>query len=229
MNPFDFFDKIFYINLESRPERRATVEKLFNKYSIKAERFPAIQLSPEQNEDLRQDGCYFRGDERPEHARFTKSCSLSHLSVTLRAKLMGYKNVLIFEDDVVFREDILKKLSLALEDLKKQEKWDMFYIGCNPLRYKKVTDNLGLSKGALAAHAYAINSHFYDTILNIPFKSLPSTDMYYHNLGLDDNNRIFMALENLAWQSPGYSTLEETNVDYFPSIQARYDLNMIVE
>lgn len=226
MNPFDFFDKIFYINLDSRPERKLAVEELFSKYGIKAERFPAIQLTPEQNENLRQDGCYFRGDERPEHARFTKSCALSHLSVIFRAKLMGYKNVLVFEDDVVFREDILEELSLALEDLKKQERWDMFYIGCNPLKYKKVTDHLGMSKGALAAHAYAVNNHFYDAVLKIPFRQLPSADMYYHNLGVVESNRVYMAMQNLAWQAPSYSTLEETNVDYFPSIQARYDHNM---
>lgn len=226
MNPFNFFDKIFYINLDSRPERREVVEELFKKYNIKAERFSAIQLTPEQNENLRQDGCFFRGDERPEHARFTKSCTLSHLSIIFRAKLMRYKNVLIFEDDVVFREDILEQLSLTLEDLQKQEKWDMFYIGCNPLQYQQVTDNLGRSKGALTAHAYAVNSNFYDTVLNIPFKHLPSTDLYYHNLALNEQNKIYMALQNLAWQAPSYSTLEETYVDYLPSIQARYDHNM---
>ena len=227
MNPFDYFDKIFYINLDSRPERREQMESLFSKYGIKAERFSAIQLSPEQNEDLRQDGCFFRGDERPEHARFTKSCTLSHLSVILRAKLMGYKNVLVFEDDLVFREDILEELTRSIEDLQKQEKWDMFYIGCNPLSYRKVTEHLGESLGALAAHAYAVNKHFYDTVLNIPFKQLPSTDMFYHTLGVNPNYKVYMALQNLAWQAPTYSTLEETHVDYFPSIQARYDNNMI--
>lgn len=228
-SPFDFFDKIFYINTDSRTDRRQEVEALFKKYRIKAERFPAITLTPEQNENLKKDGCYFRGDERPEHARFTKSCTLSHLSVILRAKLMNYKNVLIFEDDVIFREDILEELTKAIEDLKTMERWDMFYIGCNPLSYKKVTDNLGQSLGALAAHAYAVNNHFYNTILNIPFKQLPSTDVYYHHLGVDPNNKIYMALQNLAWQSAGYSNLEEMQVDYYPSIQARYDHNMITE
>ena len=32
MNPFDYFDKIFYINLDSRPERKEAMEALFNKY-----------------------------------------------------------------------------------------------------------------------------------------------------------------------------------------------------
>jgi len=229
MNPFNFFDKIFYINLDSRPNRREQTEEVFKKYNITAERFPAIQLSPEQNEALKADGCFFIGDERPEHARFTKSCTLSHLSVVLRAKLMRYSNVLIFEDDITFREDVIEELSKALEDLKQQERWDMFYIGCNPLRYKKITDHLGQSLGAHTSHAYAVNEHFYDTILSIPYKDLPSIDSNYRNLAFNEDNRILMCMQNLAHQAPGYSTLEETDVDYFPSIQYRYDSNMIEE
>jgi GR25 family glycosyltransferase involved in LPS biosynthesis len=228
MNPFDFFDKIFYINLEDRMDRRDHIEKLLSKFDIKAERFPAITLSPEQNENIRQDGCFFRNDERPEHARFTKSCTLSHLSVVFRAKLMGYNNVLILEDDAVFHDTIVENLIKTIEDLKTMERWDMFYIGCNPLKYQKVTDNLGRSLGALSAHAYAVNNHFYDKILSIPFKHMPSTDLYYHDLALSPQNNIYMAIKNLAWQMPSYSTLEETEVDYYPSIQARYDNNMIV-
>jgi GR25 family glycosyltransferase involved in LPS biosynthesis len=228
MNPFDFFDKIFYINLEERTDRKDHIEKLFSKFGIKAERFPAITLSPEQNESIKQDGCFFRNDERPEHARFTKSCALSHINVVLRAKLMQYKNVLIFEDDVTLHDDIIEELSKTIEDLKIRERWDMFYIGCNPLIYQKVTDNLGRSLGALSAHAYAVNNHFYDKILKIPFKHIPVIDICYHDLALDHQNNLYMCNKNLAWQIPGYSTLEETQVDYYPSVQARYDNNMIL-
>lgn len=225
-NPFDFFDKIYYINMDSRTDRKEKVEALFKKYRIKAERFPAITLSEEQNRHLIDDGCTFRGDERPVHALYTKSCALSHLSVILRAKLMGYKNVLVFEDDVEFHEDIIQELTLALEDLKKQEAWDMFYIGCNPLSYKKLTDHLAKSISSLAAHAYAVNNHFYDELLNIPFKRVPCIDLNYSTLAADLSKNIFMALKNLAWQSAGYSTLEETDVDYLPTIQVRYEHNL---
>ena len=109
--------------------------------------------------------------------------------------------------------------------LKQQEKWDMFYVGCNPLRYKKVTDHLGQSLGSLAAHAYVINGHFYDKVLEMNFKSTPCIDMWYH--GLSFNNNIYMSMENLAWQSVGYSNLEGHEVDYLPSIQSRYESNII--
>jgi GR25 family glycosyltransferase involved in LPS biosynthesis len=225
-NPFDFFDKIYYINMDSRTDRKEKIEALFRKYRIKAERFPAITLTEEQNQHLINDGCIFREEERPMHALYTKSCALSHLNVVLRAKLMNYKNVLIFEDDVDFHENIIEELLLTLEDLKKQESWDMFYIGCNPFTYKKVTEHLARSTFSLTAHAYAINSHFYDKALSIPFKLVPCIDMHYGALSRDTNSNVFMAIKNLAWQSASYSTLEEAEVDYLPSIQARYDHNL---
>jgi hypothetical protein len=226
-NPFNFFDKIFYINLDDRPERKLHIENELEKYGIVAERFPAIQLTQEQNEILKSEGCMFKKDERPEYSRFAKSCALSHLHIILRSKLMGYKNVLILEDDVIFREDILEELKKSLDDLEKESRWDMFYIGCNPFLYEKVTDNLSISLGAYAAHAYAVNSHFYDTILNIPFRILPIIDVYYYNLSTNPLYKLYMSPHNLAWQIPSYSTLEEMDVDYYPIIEERYNLNGI--
>jgi len=52
MNPFDFFDKIYYINLDSRIDRREKMEEQLNKLGITAERFPAITLTEEQNNHL---------------------------------------------------------------------------------------------------------------------------------------------------------------------------------
>jgi GR25 family glycosyltransferase involved in LPS biosynthesis len=227
-NPFEFFDKIFFINLDDRPERRINVESQLKKYNIVAERFPAVQLTLEENEILKNEGCVFNSDDRPEYSRFAKSCALSHLHIILRSKLMNYKNVLILEDDVVFSDTILKNLHKTLIDLQSQPKWDMFYLGCNPFGYKKITDNLSISFGAYAAHAYAVNNHFYDTILKIPFKVLPVIDVYYYNLATNPLYKIFMSTENLAWQTPGYSTIEEKTVNYYPIIKKSYKLNIII-
>lgn len=224
-NPFNFFDKIFYINLDSRPERRLHIEHELKKYNIVAERFPAIQLTKDQNEILKKEGCTFKNDERPEYSRFAKSCALSHLHIILRSKIMGYKNVLILEDDIIFHNDIIEKLGKSIEDLKKELKWDMFYIGCNPFAYNKITENLSLSLGSYAAHAYAVNSHFYDTILNIPFKVLPIIDVYYYNLSTNPLYKLYMATSNLAWQRPDYSTIEEEYVNYQSWINHKYNIN----
>jgi GR25 family glycosyltransferase involved in LPS biosynthesis len=226
-NPFDFFDKIFYINLDSRPERDLKMQELFKKHKINAERFSAIQLSNEENEILKQEGCLFKSDERPDYSRFAKSCALSHLNIILRAKLMDYENVLIFEDDVFFKEDIMNELQKSIKDLELQPKWDMFYIGCNPFAYENVTENLALSLGAYSAHAYAVNRNFYDTVLKMPFKVLPIIDVYYLNLATNPLNKIFMCSKNLACQAPSYSTIEQMQVDYLPIIEERYKRNII--
>lgn len=226
-NPFNFFDKVFFINLDSRPERRLHIEHELKKYDIVAERFPAIQLSEEQNEILKKEGCTFNNDVRPEYSRFAKSCALSHLHVILRSKIMGYKNVLILEDDIIFSDDIIEKLEKTIEDLKKESRWDMFYIGCSPFASNKITENLSLSLGSYAAHAYAVNGHFYDTILNIPFKVLPIIDVYYYNLSTNPLYKLYMASSNLAWQRPDYSTLEGECLDYTVWTNHKYKMNVI--
>jgi GR25 family glycosyltransferase involved in LPS biosynthesis len=67
-NPFNFFDKIFYINLDSRTDRREFMEEQFKKFNIDAERFSAISLTKEQNDDLVRRGCNFYDDPRPNYA-----------------------------------------------------------------------------------------------------------------------------------------------------------------
>ena len=52
-NPFNFFDKIFYINLDSRTDRREFMEEQFKKFNIDAERFSAISLTKEQIETMK--------------------------------------------------------------------------------------------------------------------------------------------------------------------------------
>jgi GR25 family glycosyltransferase involved in LPS biosynthesis len=227
-NPFNFFDKIFYINLDSRVDRRELMEEQLNNLNINAERFSAINLTKEQNDDMLKRGCNFYDVQRPEYAPRIKSCTISHLSVLLRSKMMDYNNVLILEDDALFEENILEDLNKCTEELKNIE-WDIFYLGCNPLEYFKETDNLGRIIRTTTNHAYAINKSYYDKILiNSNFyKRYPCNDGYYGNLGLDKKNKIYMSLKNLVTQRENYSNIENTNVNYILSISNNYKFNMV--
>ena len=77
----EYLDKIFYINLDKRLDRRQGIEnELFNQMQFsreKVERFPAIQLG--------QIGCI-----------------QSHIGVFKLAKERHYRNILILEDDFQF-------------------------------------------------------------------------------------------------------------------------------
>ena len=83
-------DKIVYINLEKREDRRKEIENELHNYNIDGERFEGIYEKP---------------------PRGILGCLKSHLSVLKMAKDKDYKNVLIFEDDFYFveEENLVKK------------------------------------------------------------------------------------------------------------------------
>jgi len=227
-NPFDFFDKIFYINLDSRTDRRKLMEDQFKKFNIKAERFPAVNLTKEDNQDLIDRGCVFYDYERPDYAPRIKSCTLSHLTILFRSKIMGYKNVLIFEDDAVIEDNIYEELSKCLEDLNKVD-WGIFYLGCNPFEYYKETENLGKVKRASTAHCLSINSTFYDELLNDVtfFRTYPCIDGYYGHLGNKEDGKIYMSLKNLVYQRGDFSNIEGHEVNYKLLIDNNYKSNIV--
>jgi glycosyl transferase family 25 len=86
-------DKIFYINLEKRKDRREEIEKELDTFGLNYERFEAIETP----------GFGILG------------CGISHLSVLKLAKERKYKNILILEDDFTFivsKEEFEKSLNL---------------------------------------------------------------------------------------------------------------------
>jgi glycosyl transferase family 25 len=85
----EHIDKIIYINMDARTDRRAELEAEFARLGIpndKIMRFPASSYN----------GCPNTG------------CLVSHANVIHLAYEMGYRNVLVLEDDFRFIEDATK-------------------------------------------------------------------------------------------------------------------------
>ena len=85
----EHIDKIIYINMDARTDRRAELEAEFARLGIpndKIMRFPASSYN----------GCPNTG------------CLVSHANVIHLAYEMGYQNVLVLEDDFRFIEDAAK-------------------------------------------------------------------------------------------------------------------------
>ncbi len=76
----NYIDKIIYINLSKRDDRREQIENELNNFQLNYERFEAIST--------------------PDFGIY--GCGLSHLSVLKMAKDRNYKNILILEDDFQF-------------------------------------------------------------------------------------------------------------------------------
>lgn len=228
-NPFDFFDKIYYINPDENFNRKIELEKEFSKYNILAERLPGVKLSMDQSETITRNGG-IECDRLPERLPYlaaVRSVTLSHLNAISLAKYQKFKNVLVFEDDVVFSDNILEDLSNCLEDLKDRE-WDIFFLGCNPVEdFYQVTNHISKPNGLYMVHAYAVNHTFYDKLLDFDFSYFFVFDQHTFALARDKQNNIFISNKNLVSQKPGFSGAEGHYVDYNLAVEHNYKTKFI--
>ena len=136
---WEFVDKVVYINLDHREDRRKIMQSFFDEAQIPAEkihRFSGIK-----------------------HKVGIVGCAQGHIGILKMAKANNWKRVLILEDDlqwVNFEENYNK-----LELLVTTTKWDVcmlggFYIDTDPPKIM----------ASFCTNAYIVSSHYYDTLLN---------------------------------------------------------------
>ena len=132
-----FFDKIYCINLDDRPDRWRYVHDHLVKFGLKnkIERFSAIDVrkDPElkKHEKLLQDNFSLLA---------MCGCMLSHRKIIEYAKQAGLKNVLVLEDDIKILESNVGSIRKSLNQLVKLD-WDIFYLGATYLFTLKISLN----------------------------------------------------------------------------------------
>ena len=216
-NPFDYFDKIFCINLDNRKDRW---EKCLNKFSLlgikdKVERFSAINLSHLTDIDPKTRG--------------RAGCALSHAKILREAAELRLGNYLVLEDDFDLcysPDECLKSLQLAQQEL--PEEWNILYLGGNltneygifPL--EKFSGNLFKLNSCHTTHSFAVNSNFYET-LN---KELPTEENVFHWLSekkaidvyfsknILHTSQSFIPQKMLFIQHADFSDIESNYYDY---------------
>lgn len=224
-NPFDKFDKIYYLNLDSREDRKNRIEDHFNKFKVKAERIPGTIITPEQVSE------YNKGMVLDEYnlglAPARIGCATTQLKAIQAAKDAGAKNVLIFEDDAFIFEEHIEAFKEALKELEYLPKWDMLFLGANVLApIHQITPHIGKMTGAYCAHAYAVNSHFYDKILDFRFDVFKAYDEYLFNEMRNPKYNIYAILPIVATQYESYSNIEGKNVNYRDVLVNSYKPNL---
>jgi GR25 family glycosyltransferase involved in LPS biosynthesis len=202
MNKYlDFFDSVFYINLDSRQDRDIKFKQRAKELDI-----PAIRVSGIIPEDDQVKPIY---DGHVDARRKYKiGCTLSHKEIIQIAKKNELSNCLIFEDDCVFLDTYRSDIEKCINDLKDIE-WDLFYMGGQPNNYcVKLTDNLSQIKngGVYCTHAYAINKSFYDKFLSIDELKIDTIDIALINMS-DDYRKAILSKKIMALQDVTYSDL----------------------
>jgi len=200
-----YIDKIFYINLERRVDRREEIEhELMMKDLLKFERFPAI--------------------ETPGFGAL--GCAQSHLDVLKLAKERGYKNVLILEDDFMFLvdnpvvEDNLKKLF----ETPGANSFDVCMLSYNLIDGRECEYPFLLKTyDAQTASGYLVNAPFFDTLINLYQESsfmLEKTGMHWFYANdqawkiLQPQTNWYCFKTRIGKQRPGFSDNANTFTDY---------------
>jgi hypothetical protein len=148
MSPFDCFDAIRCINLDSATERWRNMQERFQKLGIshRVRRFPAISTP----------GNHHIG------------CALSHRRVVAEAGEQGCRSVLVFEDDALFLDHTLEVLAVALPELANLD-WELCYLGgCRwqgDLDPEPGCQYLGRVRGVTCTHAIAYSERIFPRLL----------------------------------------------------------------
>jgi hypothetical protein len=188
-----FFDKIYCINLKHRVDRWENCLIQFKKYDLDVERFDAvngIELIPNGVNGL------MAGEV---------GVIRSNYNVIKDAKEKGYKNIIIFEDDVELCDDFINKFNTSFSSVPKG--WGFLYMGGNHVGgLTPVNDYISQIRHSYAIHAICVNEMVYDHILEILPNEKEAVDVTYAKLQQIFPSYVFRP--HLAWQKDGHSDIQ---------------------
>lgn len=202
----EYIDKIFYINLDKRLDRKEQFLEECRKMEInqeKVERFSAISIP-----------------DTP-----ALGCTYSHLDVVKIARDRHYKNVLIFEDDfefVVEKEKLYSSLEYFFNKNLDYRVLMLSYNIENPENITKIDEILSTTTNAHAASGYIVNCVYFDELiacLSYGAEMLYQTGQHWNYT----NDQIWKKLQGDKWfifndrigkQRESYSDLAKAVVNY---------------
>jgi glycosyl transferase family 25 len=195
---FEEIEKVVYINLEERADRREEIEKQLSIFQHeKIVRFPAIK-----------------------HRNGLIGCVLSHISVFEMAIENNWKNVLIVEDDMVWNQF---NIGYPIYEKLISNPYDVICLGGACVQYEP---NTYKAKYVSTTTAYLLNNHYIPVILEnfkeglenlkIDENNHESFALDRHWMKLISKDNWFVIQPALCVQKPGYSNIENKFVNYNP-------------
>lgn len=191
----------FYINLDSREDRREEFEEECKKMNLQVERFSAIKTFP--------GGI---------------GCTESHLNVLKKARDLKLESVIIFEDDFQFlisREEYDQIL------LNLPTNYDVVMLSYNIKQSEPFNEMFGKVLEVQTTSGYIVHSRFYEKIINRVeeglrlFKLYPYIDPVYDKYindqywkPLQPISNWYYSLKRVGLQRPSFSNLTNDYVDY---------------
>lgn len=201
MNSINDINNIYYINLESRIDRKIFIEKQMDILGLNAIRFNAIN-----------------------HPNGAIGCSLSHLQLLKFAKEQNFDHILILEDDIHFLKPDLF-VSNINNFLKNHKNFDVLLIaGNNVGNYTIVDKNSVKIQSCQTTTGYLVKNHYFDKLIHNfengvnnlmkePYlEKFYTIDQYWKSLQLMD--KWYLLIPLCVSQKPNYSNIEKKRMNY---------------
>ena len=191
-------DKIIYINLDKRKDRKEHIENELNNFGLNFERYEAIEMK--------------------------SGCSISHLNVLKLARERNYKNILILEDDFTFlvsKEEFENQLTLFFNA---NIDYNVCMLSYNLNDSEKTNyDFIVKALDVQTASGYIVNSNYYDKLIDLYEWANPklsetgehwiySNDQVWKRYQRDDKFYCFTL--RIGKQMDGYSDNAQAFVSY---------------
>jgi glycosyl transferase family 25 len=209
----DYFDHAYVINLSDRTDRRRQIEKEFRRVGI--------ELPGEKVE-------FFTATRPADKGNFqdigTRGCFNSHRSILELAYRKRLRNVLVFEDDVSFRDVGAEFEQQLISQLAKND-WDIVFFG-----YAKPSDEtlrgplVRWPMDILGTHFYGVSGKLVSTIVqymnecelrprNHPDGGpMPMDGVYNHIRYIKPNINFFISAPSLAYQRSSRTDIAEMHI-----------------
>jgi glycosyl transferase family 25 len=192
----------FYINLESRTDRKEHVETQLANIGVNAERFNAIKM---------ENGAI--------------GCSLSHLNILKNAEKNNLEHVLIVEDDITFLEPEMFKTQINKFFELHGNNWDVILLAGNNMPPYETTDDTCIKVSRCqTTTGYLVNGHYISKLLeNIKMGlsylirkpdqgTIYAIDKFW--FALQNVDRWYLIVPLSVVQKSDYSDIEKKQIDY---------------
>jgi glycosyl transferase family 25 len=191
----------FYINLETRPDRKEHIEKQMKLIGIKATRFNAIRL---QNGAL--------------------GCSMSHLKILENAKKNNLDHVLIVEDDILFTKPDIFVIQVN-KFLSNHSDFDVVLVaGNNRPPHIEIDDTCIQVTQCQTTTGYLVKNHYFDTLIANYREGIQKLMIEPHNhrvyaidkywFSLQQKDKWYLITPLTVTQREDYSDIEKKTTDY---------------
>ncbi len=197
----DFFDKIYCINLDRRPDRWGECKLEFDKLNLVVERVSAIDGSKLNNNSQLKNGAL--------------ALTLTVYNIITEAIEKKYDKILILEDDIEFTENIN---CFSDEILSLPDDWDLLYFGGNHNLHVGSSEPIQINEhfrklhNTYSTHAIGISSNGLKLIDEKLKESIKEIDVLYSEIQKINNVYCFNKL--LATQRNSFSDIENRTVNY---------------